>query len=166
MSVPLGAWQYVEEEGLQLNANVAARGLNNKRQEFGVDFLFCIIDKPITYQEGGVTRFNYTCWWPHRDQENIIIFGAAYEDKPTQGSAADHMIVNAIVQGLTGILADRRTHKRKAEGGKHCPLYHNGELDMRLAVGSQSFDAICERELKKQIPEHLPALKSLLAAFD
>jgi hypothetical protein len=76
------------------------------------------------------------------------------------------MIVNAIVQGLTGILADRGTHKRKAEGGKHCPLYHNGELDMRLAVGSQSFDAICVRELKKQIPEHLPALKSLLAAFD
>ena len=167
MSVPLGAWQYVEEGGLQLNANVAARGLNNKRQEFGVDFLICIIDKPITYQAGdGATRFNYTCWWPHRNQENIIIFGAAYEDKPTQGSGADHMIANAIVQGLTGILADRGTHKRKADGGKRCPLYHNGELDMRLAVGTQRFDATCERELKKQIPDHLPALKALLAAFD
>ncbi|MET4071179.1 hypothetical protein ABID58_005990 [Bradyrhizobium sp. S3.2.6] len=166
MSVPLGAWQRVEGEGLQLNANLAASGLNNKRQEFGVDFLFCIIDKPIMYQEGGDTHTGYMCWWSDPGQENIIIFGTVYEDKPTQGPAADHMIANAIVQGLTGILADRGTHKRKAGGGKHCPLYYNGELDMRLDVGSQHFDAICERELRKQIPEHLPALKSLLAAFD
>lgn len=166
MSVPLGAWQRVKGGGLQLNANLAVRGLNNKRQEFGVDFLLCIIDKPIMYQANGVTHTNYMSWWSDPGQENIIIFGAMYKDKPTQGPAADHMIANAIVQGLTGILADRGTHKRKAGGGKRCPLYYNGELDMRLAIGSQRFDAICERELKKQIPEHLPALKALLAAFD
>lgn len=166
MSVPLGAWQRVKGGGLQLNANLAVRGLNNKRQEFGVDFLFCIVDKPIMYQQGGDMHTGYMCWWSDPGQENIIIFGAVYEDKPTQGPAADHMIANAIVQGLTGILADRGTHKRKAGGGKHCPLYYNGELDMRVDVGSQRFDAICERELKKQIPEHLPALKALLAAFD
>src|SRR5674476_182578 len=51
ISIPLGAWQHIKGEGLQLNANIAARGLNNKRQELGVDFLFCIIDKLITYEE-------------------------------------------------------------------------------------------------------------------
>ena len=166
ISIALGAWQQPKGHRLQLNANVAARGLNNKRQELGVDFLFCIIDKPLMYQEDGKTYIGYTCWWSDRGQENIIIFGALYEDKPTQGPEADHLIANAIVQGLTGILADTGTHKRKAKGAKHCPLYYNGELDMQLDVGSQRFDDICERELKKIIPEHLPALKSLLAAFD
>ena len=76
------------------------------------------------------------------------------------------MIGNAIVQGLTGILADVGTHPRKTNGAKHCPLYWNDELDMSLDIGSQRFDKTCEHELKKTIPEYLPALKSLLAAFD
>ncbi|MDA9399383.1 CHAT domain-containing protein [Bradyrhizobium sp. CCBAU 45389] len=166
ISVPLGAWQRPKGDGLQLNADIAARGLNNKRQELGVDFLFCIVDKPLMFQQDGKTYTDYICWWPDQGGENIIIFGALYEDKPTHGPGADHMIANAIVQGLTGILADRGTHKRKAGGAKHCPLYFNGELDMSLDVGSQRFDSICERELKKTIPEDLTALKSLLAAFD
>jgi hypothetical protein len=163
ISIPLGAWQHSKGHKLQLNANTAARGLNNKRQELGVDFLFCIIDKPIMYEEHGKIYMDYTCWWSDAGQENIIIFAANYEDRPTQGPEADHMVGNAVVQGLTGILADTGTHERKA---KHCPLYWNDELDMSLDVGSQRFDKICEAKLKKAIPEDLPALESLLAAFD
>jgi len=167
ISIPIGAWQQPKGESLQLNANIAARGLNNKRQELGVDFLFCIIDKPLMYREDGKTHTGYTCWWSDRGQENIIFFGATYKDKPTHGPGADHMIANAIVQGLTGILANTGTHKRTTpKGAKHCPLYYNGELDMRLDVGSQRFDEKCEHGLKKTIPDYLPALKSLLAAFD
>jgi hypothetical protein len=106
---------------------------------------------------------NYNCWWSDPDQENIIIFAAAYKNQPTQGSAADHLIANAVVQGLTGILADTGTHER---GSKHCPLYWNDELDMSLDIGSQRFDKTCEKKLKKKIPKDLPALKALLAAFD
>jgi hypothetical protein len=162
-SVPLGAWQHIKGRGLQLNANIAARGLNNKRQELGVDFLFCIIDKPITYKEDGKVYMNYTCWWSDPGQENIIIFAAAYENQPTHGSGADHLVANAVVQGLTGILADTGTHAR---GSKHCPLYWNDELDLSLDIGSQRFDKTCEGKLKKKIPNDLPALKALLSAFD
>jgi len=163
ISIPLGAWQRPKGHKLQLNANIAARGLNNKRQELGVDFLFCIIDKPVMYEEGGEIFMNYNCWWSDSGQENIIIFAAAYEGQPTQGAAADHLIGNAMVQGLTGILADTGTHAR---GSKHCPLYWNDELDMSLDIGSQRFDKTCEKRLKKEIPKDLPALKALLAAFD
>ena len=163
ISIPLGAWQHPKGHRLQLHANVAARGLNNKRQELGVDFLFCIIDKPIMYEEDGKPEYDYNCWWSDAGQENIIIFAAAYENQPSQGSGADHLIANAVVQGLTGILADTGTHAR---GSKHCPLYWNDELDMSLDVGSQRFDKACEKSLKKKIPEALPALKALLAAFD
>ena len=163
ISIPLGAWQRPKGHKLQLNANIAARGLNNKRQELGVDFLFCIIDKPVMYEEGGEVFMNYNCWWSDSGQENIIIFAAAYEGQPTQGAAADHLIGNAMVQGLTGILADTGTHAR---GSKHCPLYWNDELDMSLDIGSQRFDKTCEKRLKKEIPKDLPALKALLAAFD
>lgn len=167
ISVPLGAWQEpVKGRGLQLNADVATRGLSNKRQELGVDFLFCIIDKPIMYRQDGKTETGYSCWWSSKGHGNIIIFGALYKDKPTQGPGADHMITNAIVQGLTGILANTGTHKRKAKGAKHCPLYYNGELNMSLDVGPQRFDEVCERDLKKAIPKHFGALKALLAAFD
>jgi hypothetical protein len=163
ISLPLGAWQHIKGDGLQLNANIAARGLNNKRQELGVDFLFCIIDKPITYEEDGKVYTGYTCWWSAHGQENIIIFGAVYDNKPTQGPGADHMVGNAVVQGLTGILADTGTH---AHGSKHCPLYWNDELDMSLDIGTQRFDKTCGRKLKKKIPEDLPALEALLSAFD
>lgn len=163
ISVPLGAWQQVKGQGLQLNANIAARGLNNKRQELGVDFLFCIIDKPITYEEDDEVNTGYTCWWSAPRQENIIIFAAAYEKQPAPGPAADHLVANAIVQGLTGILADTGTHAR---GSKHCPLYWNEELDMSLDTGSQRFDKTCEKKLKKTIPKDLPALKALLSTFD
>lgn len=163
ISIPLGAWQRPKGQKLQLNANIAARGLNNKRQELGVDFLFCIIDKRIMYEEDGTVFMNYNCWWSDPNQENIIIFAAAYEKQPTQGTAADHLIANAVVQGLTGILADTGTHAR---GSKHCPLYWNDELDMSLDIGSQRFDKTCEKKLKKKIPKDLPALKALLAAFD
>jgi hypothetical protein len=163
ISIPLGAWQHIKGHGLQLNANIAARGLNNKRQELGVDFLFCIVDKSITYQEDGKGYTGYTCWWSDPGQENIIIFAAAYENQPTQGPEADHLVANAVVQGLTGILADTGTHAR---GSKHCPLYWNDELDMSLDIGPQRFDKTCERTLKKKIPKDLPALKALLSAFD
>ena len=164
LSIPLGAWQHPRGHRLQLNADVAARGLNNKRQELGVDFLFCIVDKPIMYADDhGKFNMDYNCWWSDPGQENIIIFAAAYERQPTQGPAADHLVGNAVVQGLTGILASTGTHARKA---KHCPLYWNDELDMSLDVGSQRFDKTCERQLKKKIPKDLPALKALLSVFD
>jgi hypothetical protein len=163
ISIPLGAWQHIKGEGLQLNANIAARGLNNKRQELGVDFLFCIIDKLITYEEDDTVYTGYNCWWSGAGQENIIIFAAAYENQPTQGSGADHLVGNAMVQGLAGILADTGTHER---GSKHCPLYWNGQRDMGLDIGSQRFDKTCEKGLKKKIPKDLPALKVLLSVFD
>ena len=163
ISVPLGAWQQIKGHGLQLNANIAARGLNNKRQELGVDFLFCIIDKPITYEDDGEVNWDYNCWWSDPGQENIIIFAAIYKNQPTHGSGADHLIANAVVQGLTGILADTGTHEG---GAKHCPLYWNDELDMSLDIGSQRFDKTCEKKLKKKIPKDLPALKALLSTFD
>lgn len=163
ISIPMGAWQRYKGGGLQLHANVAARGLNNKRQELAVDFIFCITDKPIMYEDGGERFSNYECWWSDPGQENIIIFSAAYEGLPTDGPGADHAIANAIVQGLTGILADVGTHAR---GPKNCPLYWNEELDMRLAVQRQSFDARCKQRLKKSIPDDLPALRALLDAFD
>jgi hypothetical protein len=164
LSIPLGAWQHPKGHRLQLNADIAARGLNNKRQELGVDFLFCIVDKPIMYADDhGKFNTDYNCWWSDPGQENIVIFAAAYERQPTQGPEADHLVGNAVVQGLTGILASTGTHARKA---KHCPLYWNDELDMSLDVGSQRFDKTCERQLKKKIPKDLPALKALLSAFD
>jgi hypothetical protein len=159
----LGAWQQVKGHRLQLNANIAARGLNNKRQELGVDFLFCIVDKPITYQQNGKVFMDYNCWWSDPGQENIIIFAAAYENQPTHGPGADHLVGNAVVQGLTGILADTGSHARKA---KHCPLYWNDELDMSLDIGAQRFDKVCEKMLSKKIPKDLPALKALLSVFD
>ena len=163
ISIPLGAWQQVKGHRLQLNANIAARGLNNKRQELGVDFLFCIVDKPITYQQNGKVFMDYNCWWSDPGQENIIIFAAAYENQPTHGPGADHLVGNAVVQGLTGILADTGSHARKA---KHCPLYWNDELDMSLDIGAQRFDKVCEKMLSKKIPKDLPALKALLSVFD
>jgi hypothetical protein len=164
LSIPLGAWQHPKGHRLQLNADVAARGLNNKRQELGVDFLFCIVDKPIMYARAdGKFDMDYNCWWSEPEQENIIFFAAAYENLPTQGPEADHLVGNAVVQGLTGILAGTGTHARKA---KHCPLYWNDELDMSLDTGSQRFDKICEAGLKKKIPKDLPALKALLSVFD
>jgi len=162
ISIPLGAWQHVKGNGLQLNANIAARGLNNKRQELGVDFLFCIVGKLITYEEDGEINTGYNCWWSDAGKENIIIFAAAYENQPTHGLEADHLVGNAVVQGLTGILADTGTHPR---GSKHCPLYWNNERDMSLDIAPQHFDKNCERKLKKKIPKDLPALKALLGAF-
>ena len=147
--------------GLQLHANVAAGGLKNKRQELGVDFIFCITDKLIMYEDGDEIHWNYYCWWPRRGKENIIIFSADY-NLPTHGPGANHAIANAVVQGLTGILADTGTHAR---GPKTCPLYGNEELDMKLVTGRQAFDTKCEKLLKKLIPNDLPALNALLAAF-
>jgi hypothetical protein len=163
ISVPMGSWQRYKDEGLQLHANIAAGGLKNKRQELSVDFIFCITDKPIMYEDGEQLYWNYYCWWSDRGKENIVIFSADYAGLPTHGLGANRAIANALVQGLTGILADTGTHAR---GPKTCPLYWNEELDLTLVVGTQAFDAKCEKLLKKKIPNDLPALKALLTAFN
>jgi hypothetical protein len=167
ISAPIGSWQRRRSHGLQLHANIAARGLKNKRQELGVDFLFCITDKPIMYQDAsdprGKPEEDYECWWSEPNEENIILYAASDQRLPTDGMGADHAIVNAVVQGLTGILADTGTHKRVP---KTCPLYWNPELDLELTINRQEFDSQCDKILKKKIPNDLPALKALLAAFD
>jgi hypothetical protein len=163
ISVPMGTWQRHKSKDVQLYANVVARGLANKRQELGVDFLFCVTDKPIMYKDDDGIHSNYECWWSDPGKENIIIFSASYPDLPRTGVGADHAIVNAVVQGLTGILADVGTHAR---GPKSCPLYFNEELDMDLVIAEQKFDKTCEGVLRRKIRGDLPALKALLAAFD
>lgn len=161
ISAPVGTWQYYRKEGLQLNADVAARGLKNKRQELGVDFLFCITDKPIMYRDADGPHWNYYCWWSDPGEENIIIY-SAMAGVPQRGAGANHAIANGLVQGLTGILADTGTHER---GSKQCPLYWNQELALDLVVNRQKFDANCRKKLKKEIPDDLPALESILDAF-
>jgi len=163
ISVPMGSWQDYKGKGLQLHANVAADGLKNKRQELGVDFIFCITDKPIMFKNGNELHWNYYCWWSHRGEENIVIFSVAFPDLPTRGPAADRAIANGVVQGLTGILADTGTHGR---GPKTCPLYLNNERNLKLVISRQTFDDKCEKSLRKEIPADLPALEALLAAFD
>jgi hypothetical protein len=130
ISVPMGTWQHYKDQGLQLHANVAARGLKNKGQELGADFLFCITDKRIMYQDGKALRWNYQCWWSDPGQENIIIFSGS-EELPREGTDANRAIANSVVQGLTGILADTGTHARRP---KNCPLYWNQELDIKLVT--------------------------------
>jgi hypothetical protein len=111
----------------------------------------------------GKPEEDYECWWSEPNEENIILYSASDQRLPTHGVGADHAIVNAVVQGLTGILADTGTHKR---GPKNCPLYWNPELDLELTINRQEFDSKCDLILKRKIPNDLPALKALLGAFD
>jgi hypothetical protein len=165
ISAPIGSWQRQKGGTLQLQANVTAERLRTRLQELGVEFLICITDRMIAYKdEDGTEHWNYSTWWPVRaDQENIIIFSAAFEDLPKSGLEADRAIANAAVLGLAGILAKKLTHAR---GPKTCPFYWNKERSLALITGRQEFDRVCRRKLRRTIPRDLPALDALLKAFE
>jgi len=163
ITAPIGTWQRQNQSSIQLHANVAAQRLRYKTQELGVDFLFCITDHLIMYEEDGLIHSNYYNWWPIPGEGNIVIFSSAIPDMPTSGRAADRAIANAIVEGLTGILANLLTH---TWGPKSCPLYRNPELSLAIQTGKQQFDPICLKKLKKKIPNDLPALEKILRTFD
>lgn len=162
ISTPIGTWQRYKGSSIQLHANIAAKRLRYKPQELGVDFLFCITDHPIMYETDGAVYWNYYNWW-EPGEGNIIIFSVAFPDMPTSGRDADRAIANAIVTGLTGILADVGTHARRPDT---CPLFHNPNRSLALVVDKQRFDDTCRRRLKRAIPNELSALENILKTFD
>lgn len=162
LSAPMGTLQESEEGTTQLRADVAAGRLKNKLTELGTDFLFCITQYPLMYEEDGVLYWNYYNWWPGPEEPKIIIFSVAFDEMPFAGAGADRAIANGIVQGMVGILADKGTHER---GPKDCPLYHNEERDLDLVTNHQHFDKRCAAELKRKLKGYFAPLTAILDAF-
>jgi hypothetical protein len=52
------------------------------------------------------------------------------------------------------------------KGSKDCPLYYNGERDVRYVSGRPKFDPGCRRLVRRSpLGDALPALEALLKVF-
>lgn len=164
-SAPTGLWRREKDSDLQLNANEAAARLRFKPQELGVDYLYCITDRLIAFAEDGETYENYYNWWSTEDDENVLIFSTDIPKLPVNNLAGRRVIANAMVQGLTGVLAKiEDTHARNP---KDCPLYWDPEPDMLLIAKPQHFDKTCTDQVRRKIsPADFAALQTLLRLFD
>ena len=163
-SAPIGTWRRVKGHKMQLDCDEAAQKLQHKPQELGVQFLFCVTDRPLMYKdENGDVDVDYYNWWPDDKDGRILIFSTHYLDEAEIRPPPPRAIANALVQSLVGVLASVGTHAR---GPETCPLFRDPNADMSLIIGPESFDKRCEKLLRKKIPDDFDALDVLLRVFD
>jgi hypothetical protein len=184
-SAPIGTWQYAGKQRLgkevHIYANHVARKLKAKTVQLGVSYLFCITDRLIDYTDtNGDYNTGIYGWWPDKDDEDtdladdLIIFSAAIEDLPVSGREGARVLTNALVMGLAARRANvgchllRGARSRSAkEAQRHCPLYEDPDIDVKLIASPQRFDPQCRRELAGALPRgDVAALDTLLRVFD
>ncbi|HEV2803910.1 MAG TPA: CHAT domain-containing protein [Chthoniobacterales bacterium] len=162
LSAPIDAWDLenrAEEDNTPyLWAEKLAHRLGAMAAELQVDVLACITKHWMRDNE----YLNLYGWWPEEQKPPIVIFSVAGLDLATSGPETERAIANVAVSALTGFFADMGTH---VKGPKDCPLFFDRDRDTALLTGRQKFDAACRTKLKRQIPDQLPALESLLKAF-
>jgi hypothetical protein len=161
---PLGAWEYKESSGHSyLHAERFAEMLKEKPRELGVDYLACITNRRMRDD----SFYDIYSWWSGDSKLPIVLFSTAGLALDGTGAMASRAVANQLVETLAAQLLQSNTkgdviHEK---GPKSCPLYFNGERDLKLIVGRRKFDNGCRRKLLSKLPKELEP-KSLVAAFD
>jgi hypothetical protein len=107
--------------------------------------------------------FNIFAWWSTDRKPPVAVFSCAGFDVKPQGPDTDRAIANATVSALTGFFGGLDAHEK---GSKDCPLYYNGERDVRYVSGRPKFDPGCRRLVRRSpLGDALPALEALLKVF-
>ena len=160
LSVPLGVWDYEEEEGTAyLWAERLARRLQRMPMELGVDVLACLTRQWMRDDEW----LNLYGWSPGGGTPPIIIYSVAgFEDLAAEGPDTNRALANALVSLLAGFFAEVGTHTRAP---KNCPMAFDVNRVMEVIAGPQKFDAVCRRNLKSKLGAKFDALEALLKTF-
>jgi hypothetical protein len=161
LTSPIDAWDLDEEKGTSfLWAERCARRLQNAAPSLGVDVVVCITRHWLRSDEW---LYLYG-WWPGRRTPPVALISVAgFDELQPEGPETDRAIANAMVACLAGFYGDTDTHER---GAKNCPLHFNQDRDFKHLVAPQRFDAQCRHKLRPSLGGKLPALESLLTAFD
>jgi len=154
---PLGSW-CLSKNRQYLISEIFAERIKERPSELGVDLLACLTTWPMLEKEFITDIYD---WWGDK-RVPITIFSTAGFAIPARGPETNRILTNSLVENLTGFLSQSRPHKK---GPRDCPMYYNGERDFELMKKRMRFDKDCRRRLKSKIPNELPALEALLAAF-
>jgi hypothetical protein len=162
MSTPIDIWDMetrAPDGTPYLFAERLARRVGNRAASLQVDALACLTRHWLRDED----TLNLYGWWPDRGEKPVLIFsGAGFDGLRAAGPETDRAIANVLVTTLAGYLADVGTHRRAPQ---NCPLGYNEKRRLENITGRQAFDPTCRAQLKKRIPERLPALEALLMAF-
>ena len=162
MSVPLGVWDVQKRSpdgSPYLWADRLAARLGGKAVELRVNLLCCVTRHWMRDDD----TLNIFSWWPTDRKPPVALFSCAGFDMKAQGPDTDRAIANATVAALAGFFGGLDTHTK---GTRECPLYYNGERDVKYVTGRLKFDPTCRSLVRKsEIRDALPALEALLKVF-
>ena len=162
---PLGTWQQKSHghDGKKsyLFANEFARRLVNKPKELGVDYLACITNRPMAYEDKGLKDYDVYGWWDTKELP-VILFSTAGLPIPPGGPITDRVIANALALTLTGMLSGTDTHR---QGSRTCPMFYNEDRDFSQISGRLEFDSECRKKFRQLLPDDIDALDAMLHAF-
>lgn len=154
ISAPLDAWDRSGAEEY-LRADRLAKRVANRAMELNVDLLACVTRHPLRTDE----QRQINGWWPEKGGPPVGVFSTAGLTLAPDGPDADRAIVNTMVALLTRFFGEGKPHQR---GAKSCPLFFTKDRVLEHLTAKQKFDADCRKDLKKRIPNELPALDALL----
>jgi hypothetical protein len=153
-------WDLESEKGKPyLWANKLAHRLQSKTVELRANLLACVTRHWMRDDEW----LNLFSWWPRNRKPPVVIFsGAGIDDLEAEGPNTDRAIANAMVSALVGFFAEMGPHER---GPRSCPMFANGDREVRYMVAEQTFDKTCRAAVAKKMRKEMPALEALLKTF-
>jgi CHAT domain len=162
LSPPLDSFETKGDAGKVITyfrADRVARRLQSKASQLRADFLLCITAKPLIDQNNTVGRKWLS---PDRNSAVLVLSYADFQQLPPSSPELRLALTSAIVGLLAQALAKISQH---STGSTSCPLYANSVFSPAELKKLRSFDLKCRKMLSRTIPRDLPALDSLLSAF-
>jgi hypothetical protein len=165
-SAPLGTWrrEWKGKGPASLHAEKLAKRLASKPDELGVKSLIAITGLPLRDSDTP----DLESWWNHNLRIGILSMYDYLDQLPSDGYTIERAVANAVAGFLAGLDTIHKSGEKegKVKSANDCPLFYNGDQEIRYFAGPLHCCPLCRKRLKdKRNGKLIPVLGAILAAY-